>query len=257
MDYQGWLDHFVANAPQGSGMSWTQQVELTGQEKRRIAKSIAAFQLGECSEGNGLLRSAKSFAQSTGNQYITRMTKLFIAEEQFHSMLLRGFMSVHDIPLITSHWADVVFRRLRKSAGFELSIAVLITAEIIALVYYQALRASTDSSQLKRICDRILVDESNHVRYESELINDLRAKRPRLQEAATKLLHEVLFAGTVMVVYSGHRKVLSAGGYSPIEFWRACWAEFSSYFSSSGRVEGSVVIYGEQPQSTKRSSTLD
>ena len=46
--------------------------------------------------------------------------------------------------------------------GCELSITVLITAEIIALVYYGALQRCTASGVLEAICARILDEEAAH-----------------------------------------------------------------------------------------------
>lgn len=233
MDFlKGWCDYFMANSVKSRAMSWNEPVELTDQEKRCIEKSIAAFQLGEYSEGRGLLKSAELFAKSIGNEYLVKITKLFIAEEQAHAMLLGRFMTINNIKLIRQHWTDVIFRRLRKAVGFELSITVLITAEIIALVYYKALKASTNANQLKDICNKILADELNHVRYESEVINYIRNGRPRIYRSVIKSLHKVLFLGTMIVVYTGHREVLNTGGYGFSEFRKACWVEFSNCFCS-------------------------
>ncbi len=241
MDFlKGWHDYFIANSLKGREISWNGQVELTDQEKGCIEKSIAAFQLGEYSEGKGLLKSAELFARRTGNEYLVKITRLFIAEEQAHALLLKKFMAVHKIKLIKRHWADAVFRRLRKDVGFELSITVLITAEIIALVYYKALRASTNSSQLKRICNRILADEFSHVRYESEVINQIRDGKPKIYRYIINALHTVLFSGTVIVVYSSHRKVLNTGGYNFYEFCGACWVEFSNCFYLKRLAQASI-----------------
>jgi hypothetical protein len=242
MDFlKDWHGHFVANSLKRGEFFLNEQVELTDQEKRCIEHSIAAFQLGECSEGKGLLKSAELFARSIDDEYLVRITKLFIAEEQNHSMLLKKFMIVHNIEPMKRHWTDVVFRLMRKAVGFELSITILITAEIISLVYYKALGASTNSSQLKIICNKILADESSHVRYESELIGYIREGRPRIYRYIMNFLHAALFAGTVMVVYSGHKQVLNRGGYDFGEFWEACWIEFSNCFYSERLAQASVA----------------
>ncbi|MEP7272585.1 MAG: hypothetical protein ABI882_13860 [Acidobacteriota bacterium] len=240
MDFlQGWHDYFVANSLKGSDISWTEHAQLTGREKRCIERSIAAFQLGEYSEGKGLLRAAELFAPEVPSEYLVRITRLFISEEQNHAMLLGKFMTIHNIELIKTHWADIVFRRLRKAVGFELSITVLITAEIISLIYYQALRASSNSTQLKQICNRILADEVKHVRYESELIDHIRFGRSRIYRATVRLLHAFLFLGTTMVVYWSHRDVLNMGGYGLIEFHQQCWREFAAAFSPKTPANGS------------------
>jgi hypothetical protein len=57
-DLKIWLNHFEYHAanrrPVPAGLS----DDLTPEERQRIARSIAAFQLGESSEGKSLLRAA-------------------------------------------------------------------------------------------------------------------------------------------------------------------------------------------------------
>ena len=41
------------------------------------------------------------------------------------------------------------------------------------------------------------------------------------------LVAALLVAGTIGVVWMEHAAVLRAGGYTPLRFWRECFAEFS------------------------------
>ncbi len=240
MDFlKRWHAHFLANTTNRE-IVWDKSGDLTDQERRCVEKSIAAFQLGEYSEGKGLLRAAENFARQVDNEDLVKITRLFIAEEQNHAMLLQRFMAMNRIRPLKKHWADSVFRGLRKGVGFELSVTVLITAEIISLVYYKALSASTNSRQLQAICGKILSDETGHVEYESELLKFIRNKKPRLHKRVVEILHGILFSGTVIVVYHGHRKVLRAGGYDFNQFRQACWAEFSNCFYSKSPSQATV-----------------
>lgn len=235
-----WHAHFIANSSRRRGVMIEERGDLTDVEKRLIEKSIATFQLGEYSEGKGLLRAAENFARQVDNEDLVKITRLFIAEEQNHAMLLQRFMAMNNIRPLKKHWADSVFRGLRKGVGFELSVTVLITAEIISLVYYKALSASTNSRQLQAICGKILSDETGHVEYESELLKFIRNKKPRLHKRVVEILHGILFSGTVIVVYHGHRKVLIAGGYDFNQFRQACWAEFSNCLYSKSPSQATV-----------------
>jgi hypothetical protein len=100
-----------------------------------IARSIATFQLGESSDGAHLRAAARAFAERHALPTLPEITGLFIAEEQFHAALLAAFMKANGIPLMGSQWTDRVFRALRRLAGFEPAIAILLVAEIIALTY--------------------------------------------------------------------------------------------------------------------------
>jgi hypothetical protein len=191
-----------------------------------IARSIATFQLGESSDGGHLRAAARAFAGKHGLAALPEITDLFIAEEQFHAALLAAFMNANGIPSMRSQWTDRVFRALRRHAGFEPAIAVLLVAEIIALVYYQALAEATPSRALRAICATILADERAHVAYESTLLLRFRLRRSAFGRICARAVHHVLFAGAVAVVFLGHRGVLRAGGFTFRRFQGACRAEF-------------------------------
>ena len=101
---------------------------------------------------------------------------------------------------VKKRWVDTVFRRLRNLAGLEVSVGVLLTAEIIAKVYYAALGKATRSQMLGRICERILRDEEAHVRFQAERLAILRRDRPEFGMKLTRLLHRALFFGACLVV---------------------------------------------------------
>lgn len=225
-----WHDYFTENSSNGGGIPWDDEDALTPEEKRRIGKSIAAFQLGEYSEGRGLMRFAGEYARRHSDDYLIKITRLFVAEEQGHALMLKRFMERHGIGLVKKNWTDTVFRRLRKNVGFELSVTVLITAEIISLIYYRALKNCTGSRLLAKVCDKLLADEAAHVRYESELLIYMRNSRSAPARQAIGFLHRLLFLGTALVVYLEHREVLRGGGYDFRAFLSGCHAEFAKCF---------------------------
>ena len=247
---RAWLAYFEGNALSDNGIPWEADDSISPEEIRLIGKSVAAFQLGEYSEGRGLLKAAGDFSAHFGDRVLHEITQLFIKEEQQHALLLKRFMLAHGIGLLKKQWTDTVFRRLRKLFGYELSVSVLITAEIIALVYYKALKDCTGSKILKAICDKILADENAHVRFESELLLYLRGLKSAPLRQAVNLSHRFLYAGTVTVVYLGHRKVLAAGGYGPLRFWKSCWLEFSKCFTRRETAFREVPPTAEAPFKT-------
>lgn len=226
-----WLDHFEQNANAEGSINWESSERLTAAEYNCVKSSVAAFQLGEYSEGRGLIKFAKEYAAKHNAQNLIAITRYFVKEEQNHALMLKRFMSQQGIPVVKKNWTDSIFRRLRKNAGYELSITVLITAEMIALIYYRALMQCTQSRQLKTICQKILVDETAHVKYESSLLNYIRSQHPVRCRVVVKLCHRLLFLGTVLVVYREHHKVISSGGFSFLHYWHSCWKQFRVCFA--------------------------
>src|SRR5262252_4170242 len=172
-----WLNHFEYHALHPRAVPEGLADLLTPEERRLIASSIATFQLGEWSAGATLLQAAERFARSRRMPSLVRITELFIREEQRHAALLQGFMEDHQIPLKNTDWTDRMFRRLRRLAGFELYLHVLITAELIGNVYYRALETATGCQRLKVLCRTLVSDELVHVAFESQLLLSLRAER--------------------------------------------------------------------------------
>jgi hypothetical protein len=105
-------------------------------------------------------------------------------------------------------------------------LLVILMSEVMALVYYAALRQATASSVLRRLCTQILRDEKQHVRFQSERLALLRRRRTILLLELTNALDGLLFVAALLVCWSGHRRVFRAGGHSFVGFWRAGWSAF-------------------------------
>jgi hypothetical protein len=184
--------------------------------------------LGESSEGRHLKAAARAYAARTGDLAYVRAIHAFIREEQRHARELGQFLAAEGIALRTRSWSDVVFRWLRRGASLEPSIAVLLTAEIIAQVYYDALRDATESPVLRALCDRILLEEAAHVRFQAERLAMLRAGRSQRYVQCALAGQRILFAAAVLVVWQGHRATLVRGGFSFLRFWARCWQCFDA-----------------------------
>ena len=138
-------------------------------------------------------------------------------------------MDQHGLPRKRSDWTDHIFRRVRRLAGFELHISVLVTAELIGKVYYRALEAATGCPQLQTLCRMLVADELAHVGFESDLLKGMRERRSPHARAALGTLHRVFFTGASCVVWLTHRRVLRGAGYRMGTFLRACAAQYSFY----------------------------
>jgi hypothetical protein len=224
-----WLSHFEYHAERPRGIPPTLADVLKPEERRLIASSIATFQLGEQSEGSTLVRAADRFARAQQIPSLVRIVELFIHEEQRHAALLRCFMEDHQIPLKSRDWTDHAFRRLRRLAGFELYLYVLITAELIGNVYYRALERATGCQRLKVLCRTLVAEELVHVAFESQLLLALRAARPSSARTLLRSIHRAFFVGAAGVVWLTHRSLLRHSGHDGRTFLRLCLAQYDFY----------------------------
>src|SRR5919197_823313 len=111
-----WLAYFRSNAERLLELPWDGGAQLGPGELEAVAESVREFQLGESSDGRRSLAIARAYAERTGA------------------------------------WGYAVFRQLRRALNLEMLISVLLTVELIAKVYYRALRQATASPLLRRIC---------------------------------------------------------------------------------------------------------
>jgi hypothetical protein len=236
-DLKVWLDHFEYHATHRCALPASRNEKLTSHERRLIGDSIATFQLGEQSEGRSLQRAAERYEREHNVVPLARIVSLLIAEEQHHAALLGMFMDAHGIPRKHSDWTDHAFRLLRRLAGFELYLCVLVTAELVGKVYYRALEAATGSHQLQTLCRLLVADELAHVGFETDLLREMLEKKTpvarRLQAAAMR----VFFTGASLVVWLEHKHVLRSAGYHLSTFMRACAAQYSFYLEPPPRLQ--------------------
>lgn len=220
-----WVDHFRNNRSHFDHVDWRATI-ITKTEARAIRKSIAEFQLGESSEGKHLIHCAIDHSIKIDDPEYAVAIGYFVAEENSHARALGRLMDGAGIMRRQRTGLDMVFRLLRKGMKLEVSISVLLTAELIAQVYYQALRDATQSYALKQICEQILRDEENHVLFQSQRLAILQRSRTRSGLQLSMWARRILLAGTLPLVWFNHRKALEAGGFGPIRFWRECWRAY-------------------------------
>ncbi|MDO7852885.1 ferritin-like domain-containing protein [Hymenobacter convexus] len=215
--------YFQANRGSAAGLPWHDAQPLTPAEQRAVRTSLQTFQRGEGTGGDHLLDLARQYGVP---DYAAAM-QLFIEEEEGHAAMLGRFMDQQHIPQLQTHWLHEVFRTLGRPLGLEHMVRVILTAEVVAAVYYRALRQATGSALLRGICRRILLDEEMHLVYHCVAIRQWSFGRGRLAKWLWRQFYRGLMAGTALVVYTASRRTFQAGGYSVGRFGAAIAAEYA------------------------------
>lgn len=236
-----WRQYFEANQRALLEIPWQTGAELTADEAAAVSASVQGFQRGESSDGRRLRRYARVWAERTGDFDYVEAIRLFIVEEQRHARDLGRFLELNGIPVQEKSVLDRFFRSLRHLMGnLEVAISVLLTAEIIAKVYYAALHAATGSSVLRTLCDQILRDEAKHVEFQSEQLGKLQARRGVMAQAVVTALRRFLFRGTCLVVWGFHRHALRQGSLTLRSFWVACRQELEQSVCQTAEVRDAL-----------------
>ncbi|MCG2617874.1 hypothetical protein LZZ85_26470 [Terrimonas sp. NA20] len=223
MLFKHWKEYYEQNKTHFAHIDLDRPDELTEEEKLVISSSLQQFQRGEHSEGKHLY----AFAQKFGDPDYLDCIRLFIPEEQRHAMVLAAYMKRKGIPLLRGHWVDNVFRWLRKLSGIENTVRVLLVAEIIAKVYYQALFNATSSGLLRDICQQILKDEDQHILFQCDALKQFQRKRSLFGRWFFSGSQMILMTGTTVIVWWHHRKVLYRGGYNFRKFLKRTFTVFT------------------------------
>ena len=225
-NFSQWTDYFISNKKNLRHIEWSDLYKLSEDEYETIFDSIRIFQRGESSEAKHIFKQAEEFLVNRSDHSYMEALTLFINEEHRHAFELKRFMSLQDIPRLREHWTDSIFRWLRRLGKLEQSISVLLTAEIIASVYYKALMNSTKSKTLRQICEQILFDEDMHIRFQAEAISQFYVNRFPMSNKIVTYAKLFLLEGTICVVWNDHRKVLKAGRYDFFLFRKECLQQF-------------------------------
>ncbi|NUY79564.1 ferritin-like domain-containing protein [Flavobacterium sp. MAH-1] len=234
---QYWTNHFTHNAT-FERVDWDLEPKLLDGQKKRILKSLQAWQLGETSEGAHLLAAARKYAKTTNDFIFPIAVELFIKEEQKHGNNLGRYLDLIGEKRVSKDWGDSLFRKIRYfNTSMELWTLAVITVESAAQLFYQSLKDATGCPLLKQICDDILIDEAHHIDFQAErMLAIYRSHHWSIQPIAFAVYRTFFFC-TAAVVWFGHSKVLSVGSPTFGRYMKDMAQKFQNTF---GRIKKEV-----------------
>lgn len=206
-----WVNHFRNNA-RLERIDWSQGAKLSPGERKRILRSLQAWQLGETSDGAHLLHAARKYANSVNDYIYPLAVELFIKEEQKHGNNLGRYLDIICEPRVEKDWGDSLFRKVRYfNTSMELWTLAVITVESAAQLFYQSLRDATGCPLLKQVCDDIIEDEAHHIDFQAERMLAIYRSHGVLLRPLAFAAYRLFYFSTAAVVWFGHKEVLSAG----------------------------------------------
>ncbi|MDB6119379.1 MAG: hypothetical protein JWO08_3160 [Verrucomicrobiaceae bacterium] len=227
-----WISHFEINTRLNHELQFPPVVcDLLERERQAIVRSIAIFQLGESGGGTRLRRYTRSIASLENLRGYRRAVDLFVAEEQSHAALLARTVGHLRGTLLTKQWTNSVFRWMRDLVNLEFNIQVLLTAELIAEVYFGLLALRCTDPVVQTVAKKILRDEMGHLSFQRDfLFERLKLLPPAVQRLWRWQFRAIHFATAIVVAWD-HRDCLRALQITPADF-RAravkCWRSFQA-----------------------------
>lgn len=234
-----WIEYFRYNNSHLLKLDFSNNTELSNEEKELITPSIKAFQIGEGSEGKHLMKVVEKFALKKNYKEYPEIMKWFIMEENRHSQTLKKYMEIYNIKTVKKLWIDKIFRILRKMMGLECEIIILVTAEMIALSYYTALSNATNSTILKTICRQMLNDELKHVVLQSDTLHRISKSRNEIINKLIRKIRILVMKVTIFVVWHKYKELFVNGNYEYKKFKKYSieYLKESIYIEKTGKME--------------------
>jgi len=217
MNSEYWLNYFTANARDRREPAWESRSVLDHATAMQLARSLSHFQLGESGEGTFLLREAKRF-YANDEAYCAAL-RLFIKEEQEHARLLSRLVQRFKGTLVAQHWTQALFRLLRRALGIDFEIQVLVVAELVGTVYYRLLQRHISDHATLDVCELVLKDETQHVKFHAERFFSNQRDWRRIERTLWSWQFRVMLAIAGYVAWIDHRGALSALGATRPEFF--------------------------------------
>ncbi|TDU70611.1 hypothetical protein EI77_02658 [Prosthecobacter fusiformis] len=223
MNTQSWIHHFQTNAAVHDQILFEgQPCTLPEAVRVPVAHSLAIFQLGESGTGSRLRRYAREVAPLENFRGYQRAIDLFVCEEQAHSRLLGRLVGHLGGTLLQKQWTNSVFRRLRFLVNLEFAIQVLLTAELVAEVYYGTLYLRVEDKSVRNACRQILRDEMKHLEFQRQFLAERLATFSPIGRYLWNCQFRLIHALTTRVVAWDHRACLKALGMSRDSFVQRC-----------------------------------
>lgn len=230
MNTQRWITHFEQNAVITRRITLPEAACALPEEIRApLARSIAIFQLGESGGGTRLRRYARKVAPLEQFRGYMRAMDLFVAEEQGHAALLARLLDHLGGTRLRKQWTNSVFRTLRVLANMEFNIQVLLTAELIAEVYFGSLYLRVDDPAVRLVARKLLSDEMKHLAFQRDFLAERLAALSPAMRRLWRLQFLAVHHVTAWVVSRDHASCFRALGLRPGDFRRRATAAIGRF----------------------------
>ncbi len=186
VQWKHWRNHFKRNENRTLPKIDFEILELSSNEMRSIAYSLAIFQLGESGEGRIVKEIDKTILFGIDDFYREAL-KLFVKEEGRHARILGECIRALKGELIKSNWTEKLFHLGRRLLGIRLKLMVLLAAEVVGICFYKKLSEKIPNGFIKSALLEIVKDEEKHLKFHGDFF------RIQVRNIFTKLVFKLLW----------------------------------------------------------------
>jgi hypothetical protein len=218
MRWSDWRRHFELNRQRPLPEGLERAEEVPEAWRPALARSLAAFQLGETGEGRIAHEIEHAKVPGIDADYRAAL-KLFVAEEGRHGRILGFMVRALGGRLAARNWTERLFVFGRRLLGLRLKLMVLLVAEVVGGAFYGLLASRLPAGGLRRGLEQICEDEQHHLDYHGEFFARQGWGVP--MRAAWLAAWWSLALAAMGVVLVDHRRTLRTMGIPLMEAVRA------------------------------------
>lgn len=212
-DFAHWAEWYQDYQGRQLTIPWDDPGRLPASLRGIVGPSVAQFELGESSEATSLKAKVARYVRRGGDRHYQTAMDWFIHEENRHARMLGRWMDIEGLPKLKAHPADWFFRQFRRWVPLRYSLMILVSAEMLAVGYYQALRDIGPSTILATISRQILLDEDRHLHFQAMAIRTLLGKAGNLRLRLERAFARLLLEAATDVLWFHHGRFFQEAGW--------------------------------------------
>lgn len=241
--WSAWRAHFEASADRPRPLLPT-DLDVPDEVRAPLTRTLAIFQRGEVGEGRIAHEVRRARLAGLDDDY-HRALDLFVREEGRHAVLLATALRALGSAPRDKAMAEVVFRTARRAVDVRHELLVLLAAEVVAVVFYDALARGLEDrlgpSPLSELLFDLVADEHLHLDFHTDFFRQMTRPRRRSRLAFRARWWTIGSAacGTVLV---DHRETFRVLGLDRADLIRRVRDTLARV--DAGVHQGSALAYG-------------
>lgn len=241
--WSAWRDHFESRAGRARPLVTVDAAAALPEAIRTpLTRTLAIFQRGEVGEGRIAHEMRKSKIFGLDDAYY-RSLDLFVAEEGQHAVALARALGALGTPPRENALAEKVFRSARRAVDVRHELLVLLAAEVVAVVFYDALAEglAEASPELSTLLADLVSDEHEHLDFHTDFFRATLPNRRRSRLAFRTRWWTIASAACATVIVD-HRKTFAALNLDKRDLARRVRATIAAV--ETGVLSGAEAAYG-------------
>ena len=164
MSWKSWREYYENNRDRPLPELTSEGVPADAALRRALARSFAVFQLGEAGEGRIARQIHETELEGIDADYRVALEH-WVREEGKHGGLLGRCVKKLGGKEVAENWTNGLLIWGRRLAGVRLKLLVILSAEVVGIVFYGLIARALPPGSIPRALAYIAEEERAHLRF--------------------------------------------------------------------------------------------